>query len=211
MCFFKNASIFLLFLFFKNMNTQIGIFSGSFNPVHIGHVALANYITEFTYVDEVWFLVSPHNPLKEKKALADAELRFEMTKIALSQFEKLHASDFEFSLPRPSYTIHTLEELQRQFPEKSFTLIIGGDNWTEFHRWKAHERLRSEYKILIYPRLGKQITLDKKYRNNVMLCHAPIIEISSTFIRQSIVEGKNMCAFVPHGVYDFIEREGLYR
>lgn len=193
------------------MNTRIGIFSGSFNPIHIGHVALANYMVEFTHLDEVWFLVSPHNPLKEKSKLLDEKVRLTMAQIALSQFDNLHASDFEFSLPKPSYTIHTLEELQRRFPEKSFTLIIGGDNWAEFHRWKAYERLRAEFQILIYPRLENEVIIDEQFRHNVTLCHAPIIEISSTFIRQSIAKGKNMRAFVPSGVYDFIEREGLYR
>lgn len=193
------------------MKKQIGIFSGSFNPIHIGHVALASYMAQYTSLDEVWFLVSPHNPLKDKSELLDEQTRLQMVALALAEYPNLIASDFEFSLPKPSYTIHTLDTLSRKYPDSNFTLIIGGDNWRDFHHWKEYERLRSEYNLLIYPRRGEEVIIDEQYRHNVMLCQAPIIEVSSTFIREGIAEGKNMRAFVPCGVYDFIEENALYR
>ena len=190
---------------------QIGIFSGSFNPIHIAHLILANYITEFTYIDEVWFVVTPHNPLKAVSGLADEKSRLEMCNIAIQDMEKLKVSEVEFSLPRPSYTIDTLDYLNEENSELEFTLIMGADNWNELHLWKDYERLRKDFKILIYPRLGEKVTIDAEFQKNVQLCNAPIIELSSTFIRENIKEGKNMVMFLPHGIYGYIIKNGLYR
>lgn len=189
---------------------QIGIFSGSFNPIHVGHLILANYIAEFTTLDEVWLLVSPHNPLKVKDDLLDEKIRLKMTEIALEDYDYLNASDFEFNLPRPSYTINTLDKLSTDFPNCIFTLIIGGDSWLDFHKWKDYDRLRREYNIIIYPRLGEDIVIPSEFSQNVKLVNAPVMDISSTFIRECIKEGKNMRAFVPSRVYDFIEENRLY-
>ncbi len=190
---------------------QVGIFSGSYNPIHIGHVMLANYITEFTYIDEVWFVVTPHNPLKEANGLANEQTRLEMCKIAVRGMEKLKVSDIEFSMPKPSYTIDTLDRLKADYPNLDFTLIIGADNWSSFHLWKDFERIRAENMILIYPRLGEEIIIDQQYSNNVQSCNAPILQISSTFIRTSISEGKNIPSFLPHGVYEYITTHKLYQ
>jgi len=189
---------------------QIGIFSGSFNPIHVGHLILANYMAEFTTLDEVWLLVSPYNPLKEKDDLLDDKTRLKMTEIALEDYDYLNASDFEFNLPRPSYTINTLDKLSTDFPDCIFTLIIGGDSWLDFHRWKDFDRLRREYNIIIYPRLGEDVVIPSEFSQNVKLVNAPVMDISSTFIRECIKEGKNMRAFVPSRVYDFIEENKLY-
>jgi nicotinate (nicotinamide) nucleotide adenylyltransferase len=190
---------------------EIGIFSGSFNPIHSGHLMLANYMHEFTYLDEVWFVVTPHNPLKEAGDLLDDDIRLQMVRLALEGFENMTVSDVEFRMPRPSYTIDTLTKLTADHPDKNFTLIIGGDNWSDFYQWKEYERLRREFNILIYPRLGEKVEIDEAFAGNVKPVNAPIVEVSSTFLRNSIREGKNMRAFIPAKVYDFVEENGLYR
>ncbi len=190
---------------------QVGIFSGSFNPVHVGHLILANYMREFTYLDEVWFVVTPHNPLKSAADLLDDDIRLEMMKIAVRDYDNLIVSDVEFDMPKPSYTIDTLTKLSAVNPDSEFTLIIGGDNWIKFPRWKENERLVKEYKILIYPRLGSEVKIPEALSQNVKLVDAPIVEISSTFIRESIRAGKDVRAFLPENVYDYIVDKGLYK
>ena len=189
---------------------KIGIFSGSFNPIHIGHMVLANFITEFTDIDEVWFLVTPQNPLKEDAILLDEVTRFEMTKLALADYPKLKASDFEFSLPKPSYTIHTLEALSEAYPDNTFSLIIGADNWEAFDRWRDFEEILEQYRIYVYPRFGYRISISKKLKDRVEALNSPVIEISSTFIREALIKGKNMHAFLPESVHKYIIEKGLY-
>ncbi|WP_165023996.1 nicotinate (nicotinamide) nucleotide adenylyltransferase [Dysgonomonas sp. ZJ279] len=190
---------------------NIGVFSGSFNPIHIGHVILANYIVEFTEIDEVWFLVSPQNPLKDNVGLLDEKERFHMAQLALEGYSRLKASDFELFLPKPSYTINTLEALQLAYPANNFMLIIGADNWSNFEEWKDYDRMVQEYPIKVYPRVGYRITIPTKLRQKVEALESPVIEISSTFIRESIAVGKNIKAFLPDSVYEYIEKNKLYR
>jgi nicotinate-nucleotide adenylyltransferase len=190
---------------------QIGIFSGSFNPIHVGHLILGNYMCEFTHLDEVWFVVSPHNPLKNTDELLDDDIRLKMTRLALSGFENLKVSDVEFHLPRPSYTIDTLTFLKNNHPDREFTLIIGSDNWTNFHQWKAYEQLCREFPIFIYPRLNEKIVISEQFQKNVQVVNAPIVEISSTFIRNGIKAKKNIRAFVTEKVWEFVIEKGLYR
>lgn len=190
---------------------EIAIFSGSFNPIHAGHLMLASYMCEFTSVEEVWLVVSPHNPLKETGELLDDHLRLEMVKAAVAPYRKLKVSDVEFHLPRPSYTIDTLDYLTAQHPGTRFSLIIGGDNWNQLPLWKEYERLLESYPMLIYPRPGEEVVIPEALRESVQLVDAPLLEISSTFIRRSMREGKEMRAFLPEGAYELIEKNGWYR
>lgn len=178
---------------------KTGIFSGSFNPIHIGHLALANWLCEYGGLDEVWFLVTPHNPLKERNELMDDELRLEMVREAIGAYPKFKVSDFEFSLPQPSYTIDTLQALQNTYPDHLFHFVIGADNWNQIDKWKDYQSLLKKYPILIYPRKGFEIHIPAYYPH-IRAVEAPLIEISSTFIRQACKEGKDVRFFLPEKI-----------
>lgn len=179
---------------------NIGIFSGSFNPIHIGHLALANYLCEYEGLDELWFLVSPRNPLKSESELMPDALRLRLVQLATEDYPKFRASDFEFHLPRPSYTYHTLTELKRAFPAHTFHLIIGSDNWQLFPRWHQADRLLAENRLLVYPRPGYPVDA-VSLPPNVRLVSSPLFEISSTFIRQALREGRDVRYFLHPAVY----------
>ncbi len=187
---------------------RVGVFSGSFNPVHIGHLALANYLCEYEGLDEVWFMVTPHNPLKEEKELMDDTFRLELVKLAIESYPKFRASDFEFHLPRPSYTIHTLDELKRTYPHSIFSLIMGADNWMLFPRWYESERILAENRIIIYPRPGYPIDA-ASLPQGVSLTSSPVFEISSTFIRKALDEGKDIRYFLHPAVYERLKQPPL--
>lgn len=179
---------------------KIGIYSGSFNPVHMGHLALANYLCEYGEVDEVWFMVSPRNPWKAAGELMSDAFRLELVKLAVEGYPKFRASDFEFHLPRPSYTVHTLDELKRVWPEHQFSLIIGSDNWVAFSRWRESERILSENSLIVYPRPGYPVD-ETSLPPHVRFVHSPMFEISSTFIRQALREGRDIRYFLHPAVY----------
>ncbi|MCP9611930.1 nicotinate (nicotinamide) nucleotide adenylyltransferase [Coprobacter sp. LH1063] len=189
---------------------KTGIFSGSFDPIHTGHLIIADYLCEYEELDEIWFIVSPHNPLKNSNELSDDIHRAEMVKRAIVRNEKFKFSDIEFSLPKPSYTINTLDFLKEKYPERDLYLIIGSDNWLVFDKWRDYQRIKKEYDILIYPRPGHVIKKEDILQKNIKLTQAPVIEISSTLIRNGIKEGKNMNYFVPESVYDYIVGNNLY-
>jgi nicotinate-nucleotide adenylyltransferase len=190
-------------------NKKIGLFFGSFNPIHIGHLIIANYMANFTELDEVWFVVSPQNPFKEKKSLGNMYDRLEMVNLAIEGSDKLRASDIEFSLPQPSYTIDTLVYLQEKHPNRDFVLIMGEDNLAGFLKWKNADIILRDYNIIVYPRPGYDGG-ELKNHPSVTITDTPVMELSSTFVRQAIKESKNIKFFIPDKVIDFIDKKGLY-
>jgi nicotinate-nucleotide adenylyltransferase len=186
------------------------IFSGSFNPIHIGHLAIANYIVEFTPADECWFVVSPHNPFKPKNELAGFNHRINMVNIASARLGlPIVVCDIENTLSQPSYTINTVNALSEKYPDKKWSLLIGADNLAYFHLWKDAVRITEQYQLLVYPRTG--FGDDELYtKNNALKLDAPIMEISSTFIRNNISKGRNLRALLPCGVFEYIHEHGLY-
>ena len=192
------------------LKKEVGVFLGSFNPIHNGHLIMANYMCEFTALDEVWLIVTPHNPLKSRQDMLDEQVRLEMVELAVDNYDKIKASDVELHMERPSFTINTLNKLSQLYPECNFSLIIGADNWAFFNKWKEYKNIVDNYKILIYPRQGVDVVIPKHLSETTTLVNAPIVEISSTFIRTSIKEKKNVRAFLPPEVYDYIESKNLY-
>lgn len=175
---------------------KTGIYSGSFNPVHIGHLALANWLCEFTELDELWFMITPHNPLKNKSDLLDDNLRLAWVKEAVADYPKMRVSDFEFTLPQPTYTIKTLRALRAQHPDRQFYLIMGADNWQHIDRWRESEALLREFPVMVYPRKDFPIVIPTHYPL-VKAVDSPLIEISSTFIREALKNGKDVRFFLP--------------
>lgn len=189
---------------------QVGLLFGSFNPVHIGHLALANYLLEYEKPDEIWFVVTPLNPFKASNDLLDENLRLEIIQLAIQMEPRFKASDFEFSLPRPSYTIDTLDQLTLAFPDHQFSVIMGADNLLAIDKWKEPERLLQQYQLLVYPRPGYPLDQAKKHPH-IQIIQAPLFEITSTMIREALHQDRNIRFLLPHGVYDFIKEKGLYR
>jgi len=189
---------------------KIGLFFGSFNPVHIGHLIIANYMANHTDLDQVWFVVSPHNPLKEKSDLINIYDRLEMAKLAIENAQNIRVSDVELKLPQPSYTIDTLTYLHEKYPEHQFSLIMGSDNLVSLKKWKNYELILRDYHIHIYPRPGYD-QHEFASHPSVTITKTPLMELSATFIRRSVKENKNVQYFVPDEVLKFIDGKNLYR
>lgn len=191
---------------------RVGIFGGSFNPVHLGHTMLAAYMAEFAGFDEVWLTLTPLNPLKvgNGASMASDVDRLAMLKIAVEGCERLKVCDIELSLPKPNYTINTLAALSERNPDCRFTPIVGSDNWEVFDRWKAHGEILERFGIVVYPRPGHDVDHLTMPRN-CRLVDAPRIDLSSTFVRESIAQGHDMSLFLPHGVGRYIDSHNLYR
>jgi len=175
---------------------KIGLLFGSFNPIHIGHIAIAKYMSEFTDLQQVWFVVSPHNPLKDKNSLSDAKKRFASVKKAVGKYPDIKVSNIEFGLPVPSYTIHTLEKLTKKYSRHNFVLIIGSDNLGTFYKWKEYKKILANHTLYVYPRSGFNGGKLKNHRN-VKMMKAPRIDISSTFIRAQLKKGKSVRHLIP--------------
>lgn len=191
---------------------KIGLYFGTFNPIHIGHLIIANHLVEFSDLDEVWLVVTPHNPHKQKNTLLNDYHRLEMVHLATEDYPKLKPSDIEFKLEQPNYTVNTLAHLEEKFPKHEFSLIMGEDNLNSFHKWKNYEVILERHNIYIYPR----ITADnsKNQLSNHPKVHkidAPVVEISSTFIRNGIKEKKNIKPMLPEKVWEHIDRNLFYR
>lgn len=192
---------------------KVGLFFGSFNPIHIGHLILANYILENSDMAELWFVVSPQNPFKDKKTLLSDHNRLDMVQLAVKNYPKMRASNVEFSLPKPSYTIDTLTYLKEKYPDHSFALIMGEDNLKGLPKWKNSDKLIENYQIIVYPRLFEGEKQENEYlkHDNISMVNAPIIELSATEIRNMIKNGKNVRPMLPPEVYEYLDGSNFYK
>ena len=191
---------------------KIGLYFGSFNPVHVGHLVIANHMVEHSDLDEVWFVVTPHNPFKKKSSLLDNYQRLELVHRATRDYDKLKPSDIEFNLPQPNYTVNTLVHLQEKHPDYNFSLIMGEDNLKSFHKWKNYEVILENHDIYVYPRISKKTVKHKLLEHQkTHIIDAPIMELSSTFIRNCIKTGKNVKPMLPENVWEYLDEMNFYR
>ena len=191
---------------------KIGLYFGSFNPIHIGHLVIANHIAEYSDLNQVWFVVTPHNPFKKKTSLLEDHQRLEMVYRATKDYSKLKPNDIEFNLPQPNYTINTLTYLQEKYPDYEFALIMGEDNLKSFHKWKNYDLILKDHDIYVYPRHSNG-TVDNQFDDHNKIHHvaAPIMQLSSTFIRKSIKEGKNVRPMLPENVWGYLDEMSFYK
>ncbi|MBL0331195.1 MAG: nicotinate-nucleotide adenylyltransferase [Bacteroidetes bacterium] len=188
---------------------KVGLFFGSFNPIHVGHMVIANYMLANSDLDRIWFVVSPHNPLKEKNSLLPETHRLQMVTLAIGDNNKMKASNIEFKLPQPSYTINTLAHLKEKYPNNDFALIMGSDNLEGFHKWKNYEEILKHYELYVYPRpniKGSELFNHKR----VKMIDAPLMEISSTSIRKAIKDKKDVRYFVAPAVWEYMREMHFY-
>lgn len=191
---------------------KIGLFFGTFNPIHVGHLIIVNYIVEHSDLDEVWLVVTPLSPFKKKSSLLDNHQRLEMVYRATEDYPQLRPSDIEFSLPEPHYTIHTLAYLYDKFPQHNFGLIMGEDNLAGFHKWKHYEQILERHDLFVYPRINsKPIKAQFADHPRIFKIAAPIIGISSTLIRKDIKDGKNVQPMLPHKVWGYLDEMNFYK
>ena len=192
---------------------NIGLYFGTFNPIHVGHMAIANHMVEFSDLDEVWFVVTPHSPFKKKSSLLDDNHRYQLAQIAVEEYPKLRASNIEFKLPQPNYTINTLVHISEKYSQYNFNLIMGEDNLKSFHKWKNYEVILKHHNIYVYPRIYENSVTETQFDNhpNIHKIDAPIMEISSTFIRKAIKEKKNIKALLPCNVWQYIDEMNFYK
>lgn len=194
------------------MSRNIGLYFGTFNPIHIGHLAIANYLIESSNLDELWLVVTPHNPHKKKKTLLDDYQRLHMVHLAVDEYPKIKASNIEFHLPQPNYTINTLAHLSEKYPEATFSLIMGEDNLKSLHKWKNYQAILDDYNIMVYPRIAAgEIPTAFVNHPKINRIQAPIIEISSTMIRNAISQGKDFRYFMHHKVHQYIDEMNFYK
>ncbi|WP_394760252.1 nicotinate (nicotinamide) nucleotide adenylyltransferase [Flavobacterium sp.] len=191
---------------------KIGLYFGTFNPIHIGHLIIANHMVEYSDLDQIWMVVTPHNPLKKKDTLLDDYQRLYLVNLATEEYPKIKPSDVEFKLPQPNYTVNTLAYLQDKFRQHDFSLIMGEDNLKSLHKWKNYEVILQNHDIYIYPRVSPEIeNLELKNHSKIHIIDAPIVEISSTFIRENIKSKKNIQPLLPCKVWEYIDHNNFYR
>ncbi len=188
---------------------KIGLFFGSFNPMHIGHKIIASYIAEFTDLEKVFFVVSPQNPLKKKESLLDQHQRLMIIRMEVGDSPKLQVSDIEFSMEQPSYTVDTLMRLKANHPENEYTIIMGADNLKNFHKWKNYEQILENYSIYVCPRPG--IKIDLLHKNIHIIKDIPLMDISASFIRASIKRKNEVSYLMPEKVWQYIEKMNFYK
>ena len=198
---------------------KIGLYFGTFNPIHVGHLIIANYMADYTNLDEIWLIVSPQNPLKKKESLLADYHRLNLVRIGIEDNNKLKASDIEFNLSKPSYTIHTLIHLKEKHPDYHFNLIMGADNLRSFHKWKNHNEIIKEHNIYVYPRILTEQELKEKEaieqpsfeHENIIHCDAPMMKISSSFIRTAIKNKKDVQYLLTEPVFKYVEEMNFYK
>ena len=191
--------------------STVGLFFGSFNPVHTGHLLIANYFIEFTDIDTVWFVVSPQNPFKQNDTLLDEHQRLHLLKLAVADEPRFIASDVEFGLELPSYTVNTLQHLRSKYPSVSFVPIIGGDNLQSFHLWKEYAEILEHHTVYVYRRAGFHENPLLANHPKIKLFEVPLLNISSTYVREMIQAGKSIHYMVPDSVKEYIETQKLYQ
>ncbi|RAR71300.1 nicotinate (nicotinamide) nucleotide adenylyltransferase [Flavobacterium aciduliphilum] len=191
---------------------KIGLYFGTFNPIHVGHLIIANHLAEHSDLDQIWMVVTPHNPHKQKSTLLDDYQRLYMVNLATEAYPKIKASDVEFKLPQPNFTVNTLVHLNEKHPQHEFCLIMGQDNLNALHKWKNYEYIMAHHEIYVYPRLHSG-TVDAQFVNHpkIHMVNAPVVELSSTLIRDSIKNKKNVRPLVPEQVWEYLERNNFYR
>jgi nicotinate-nucleotide adenylyltransferase len=191
---------------------KIGLYFGTFNPIHVGHLIIANHMAEHSDLDQVWMVVTPHNPLKKKSTLLDDYHRLQMVFLATEDFPKIKPSDIEFKLPQPNYTVNTLAHLEDKYPNYEFSLIMGEDNLKSLHKWKNYEVILERHDIYVYPRIStEEENLEFKNHPKIHLIDAPVVEISATFIRDNIKKGKNIQPLMPAKVWEYIDHNNFYK
>lgn len=191
---------------------KVGLYFGTFNPIHIGHLAIANHMAEYSDLDAIWMVVTPHNPFKKKSSLLDNHHRYEMVNIATEEYPKIQPSNIEFKLPQPNYTVHTLAHLQEKYPQHEFCLIMGEDNLKSLHKWKNYDVILKNHDVYVYPRISEG-TAEHQFTEHPKIhkVEAPIMEISSTFIRKAIKEKKNIKPLLPEHVWNYIDLMNFYK
>lgn len=191
---------------------NIGLYFGTFNPIHIGHLIIANHLVENSDLDEIWMMVTPHNPFKKKSSLLDNHHRLEMVYLATEEYEKIQPSDIEFKLPQPNYTINTLVHISEKFPNYKFSLIMGEDNLKSLHKWKNYEVILEDYDVYVYPRVSNGVVENQfKDHKKIHRVEAPIVQISSTMVRNAINEGKNCKPLLSDKVWKYIDEMNFYK
>jgi nicotinate-nucleotide adenylyltransferase len=191
---------------------KIGLYFGTFNPIHVGHLIIANHLAEHSDLEQIWMVVTPHNPLKQKNTLLDDYQRLHLVRLATEEYPKIKPSDIEFKLPQPNYTVNTLAHLMEKYPQHEFSLIMGEDNLKSFHKWKNYDYILQNHDIYIYPRISQEAeNLEFKNHPRIHLIEAPIVEISSTFIRDGIKSKKNIRPLLPHSVWEYVDHNNFYR
>ena len=191
---------------------KVGLYFGTFNPIHVGHLIIANHIVENSDLDQLWMVVTPHNPLKKKSGLLADYHRLQMVHLATEDYDKIIPSDIEFKLPQPNYTVNTLAHLQEKFPQHEFSLIMGEDNLKSLKKWKNYELILNDYHLYVYPRISTD-EIPEEFANhpNIHKVNAPIIELSSTFIRNSIKDQKNIKPMLDTKVWEYIDHNLFYK
>lgn len=191
---------------------KIGLYFGTFNPIHVGHMIIANHMAEFSDLEQIWMVVTPHNPLKQKSTLLDDHHRMQLVQLATEDFPKIKPSDIEFKLSQPNYTVNTLAHLYDKFPQHEFSLIMGEDNLKSLHKWKNYEVILQNHDIYVYPRLSSEAeNLEFKDHPKIHMIDAPVVEISSTFIRNSIKNKKNIQPLLSEKVWRYIDHNNFYK